>query len=128
MSSTSCRPTVGSRTWSSTIFNWRSIGNRIPNFRFEVYSGTPIECGIYSPGELYPWYVAKRDPRNDANVHLYSGPSSSYLTYYDNINDAIADGLSGHLAEPVNGWSHSITPNFTSNCLGTVAEIHLCVP
>ena len=36
-------------------FQLAKYGNRIPNFRFEVYSGTPTECGLYSAGNLEPW-------------------------------------------------------------------------
>jgi hypothetical protein len=97
-------------------FELEKFGNRIPNFRFEVYSGAPLPCGLYSPGVLHPWFRNERDPRNDDNMHFYAGPSTSYNAFHDNINEAIADGLSGYLPEPVNGWSTSPGTNFTENC------------
>jgi hypothetical protein len=91
-------------------------GNRIPNVTIETYSGTPAECGVYSPGVLSEWLGGNRDPRNSANVHYYAGPGSSFNTYYDNIQAARDDGLSGYVVNPINGWSHSLTPNYTWNC------------
>lgn len=104
-------------------FPLAKYGNAIPNFMFEVYTlGVQEDCGQYSPGTLYPWFIAERDPRNDDNIHVYAGPGSSYNAFYDNIEDAIADGLTGWLSEPINGWAKSPGANFTDNCLGTVTD------
>ena len=56
-------------------FQLEKWGNRIPNFRFEIYSGTPTECGLYSAGTLVPWeYTVDsgvRDPRSLGNNYKY---------------------------------------------------------
>ena len=94
-------------------------GKRLPNIVVEWYTdGTAAEldCDEYSPGELYPWFRENRDPRNSANIHYYAGPNDSYTNWHDNIEDARDDGLSGYLVAPINGWSHSTTPNDTLNC------------
>jgi hypothetical protein len=120
-------------------FQLEKFGNRIPNFRFEVFSsGQEIECGIYSAGHLEPWqYMINNgvfDPRNPNNQHLYhrSGPATSYPATqpYDvamaDFNDFWAgpDGDSFILGETpqgvdsdyVRGWARTSTPNYSQPC------------
>ena len=55
-------------------FQLEKYRNRIPNFTFEVYTGAPTECGLYSAGQSAAVGVdrrATRDPRNPLNSHVY---------------------------------------------------------
>ena len=73
-------------------FRLERFGNRIPNFTFEIYSGTATECGMYSAGNLEPWAFQSDagvlDPRNELNTHLYS---SGFATPLVSLDEAQSD-------------------------------------
>lgn len=56
-----------------TGFQLEKFGNRIPNFRVEVFRGTlsAEDCNGFSNEVLYPW-TSGDDPRNYRNAHDYS--------------------------------------------------------
>jgi len=84
-------------------FQLEKWGNRIPNFRFEVTtSGTPTECGIYSPGQLLPWNDGlTRDPRSDEGVYEYGGSPwvSTLQVAIENTNPDLNDNIIGWSTE-----------------------------
>lgn len=104
-----------------TNFQLEKYGNRIPNFRFEVYSGLTeaVDCTQYSAGVLYPW-ATSHDPRNDANTHEYA-PPAAYNTWTTNLTSAFAD-LETVAGRPVvnfsYGWTNASTDTQSEWCLG----------
>ena len=127
-------------------FQLEKYGNRIPNFRFEVYSGTATECGIYSPGAIYPWLFDPasadanplqynpntNDPRNPLNSHLYADCSSGMAGATNTLAQAKAD-MSAAFASRIfliddavgpdigdnifiQGWALDTTPNDIRPC------------
>jgi hypothetical protein len=120
-------------------FQLEKYGNRIPNFRFEVYSGTSTTCGMYSAGVIYPWNLGAdhADPRNFQNVHVYYDPNMDEWTR--DYNQAVtgwginasaimeADGNYGgvdgggltttyELVHKIYGYSHTGGPNGITPC------------
>ena len=108
-------------------FQLEKYGNRIPNFRFEVYSGTPTECGLYSAGNLQQWSYTGEDVRNALNNHdyAYTEGGHGFGTLTAAIGDMESDegrpfligevaGLGDSLY--VHGWSNTVTPNTLRPC------------
>jgi hypothetical protein len=84
-------------------------GNRIPNLRLEVYTGTgtDVDCSAYSNGVLLPWNDgATSDPRSaeglSAEAYEYLGDA----TWRTTLAAAISDTGSALIATPL-GWSES---------------------
>ena len=103
-------------------FQLEKYGNRIPNFRFEVYTGTPTECGLYSPGNLEPWYFQLpgpyaaniNDPRNPANSHVYSSSAGSPLQEQETLSNAVGV-LSGAFSDRLFYISAALGPEYGDN-------------
>jgi hypothetical protein len=82
-------------------------GNRIPNLRFEVYTGTSTDedCSAYSNAILRPWNDgATSDPRMEEGAYEYLGDSVWRTTLAAAITDTGKDLRSTSL-----GWSESNT-------------------
>ena len=100
-------------------FQLEKFGNRIPNFRFEVYRGAETVCGLYSAGHVEPW-LADRDPRNPANRNVYAGPASNFTSWSPDLDTAIAGTglLLDHTipSDNVHGWSVNDDPQMAEPC------------
>ncbi len=112
-----------------------AYGNRIPNLRFEVYTGSAsaVDCTQYSAGNLEPWLFAfdssVYEPRNPLNVHEYRYTEVGGHAWTTRLG-ALADinGDTDHPAQPfimgepgfgetyVHGWGTSSTPNDIAPC------------
>ena len=98
-----------------TGFQLEKYGNRIPNFRFEVYTGTPTECGLYSAGSLVPWEytvnTSVRDPRAEGQNYKYGwvaeGGDVDHPTIFGALADMEAEYGRPFLAGPVPGSGNS---------------------
>lgn len=102
-------------------FPLEQFGNRIPNFRFEVYTDGVADSYTetqYAADRLYQWSSAN-DPRNSLNDHryrvdsqgstedgsYYTGPND--LTWTTDLNDILAADSRGALYYPSNYGSYS---------------------
>jgi hypothetical protein len=121
-------------------FPLEKFGNRIPNFRFEVYSGieTQEDCSSFTAGHLEPWYymidASTQDPRNPANQHLYKNCIESFFPPSEPFDTALASMNAGFVAadnparwvcgedpqkndsDYIRGWAYSSTPNYSQPC------------
>jgi hypothetical protein len=98
-------------------FALEKYGNRIPNFRFEVYSSgieEDIACTEYSAGVLYPWLEGTADPRNSANTHLY-GSVGQYDTFSEALSVA-ATGAGRPLLSGIYAWKQTAGGGTSSPC------------
>ena len=68
-------------------FQLEKYGNRIPNFRFEVNNGPEVECGVYSPGALYPWVEGTEDPRDPRQTYEYAGDEEGSFSDWQSSAD-----------------------------------------
>lgn len=84
-----------------TGFQLEKFGNRIPNFRVEVFRGTLAaeDCTSISNEVLFAWNSGD-DPRNFLNHHRYSIIGVGGLTY---------DGGANYLGTPSGQWTTDIT-------------------
>lgn len=115
-----------------------NYGNRIPNLRFEVFTGTAdtSDCSEYSAGHLEPWAYMDMsntyyDPRNPLNKHLYGYTENggnivdSFEVALAEMNNASDHPTQGYIigVDPqigdsiyVQGWATNTTPNFLNPC------------
>ena len=76
-------------------FQVEKFGNRIPNFRMEVFTGAETPCGQYQGGQLLPWNDGQGlDPRFDEGAYQYSADGS---TWYDSVAQAGAEPVTHRL-------------------------------
>jgi hypothetical protein len=85
-------------------FQLEKFGNRIPNLRFEVYSGTN--------DALYPWLTDSRDPTNSGNSNIFSsayavGGSSTDFSTLAAAVASVSTQQSWAYSDTVYGWSTS---------------------
>lgn len=121
-------------------FPLAKFGNAIPNFLFEVYTGTATEedCSQFTAGHLEQWQYQKdngvHDPRNPDNLHLYADCMGGLTFPHHTFDSALASmnaPLVGLPGEPrwvvsespqgpdsdyIRGWALSSTPNFSQPC------------
>jgi Putative phage tail protein/Protein of unknown function (DUF2793) len=106
-------------------FQLANYGNRIPNFRFEVFTeGAETACGTYSTGRLLPWLEDARDPRSDDGVYTYYGDAGSGYTTPQTTLGAALDDLSAAFSGRVftdtpYGWTTITTGGPAAHCRGT---------
>jgi hypothetical protein len=116
----------------------QDYGNRIPNLRFEVYTGTFTEedCTQYDNETLYAWNPASQDPTNLLNVNEWSsddavGGLSTKFSSLATVIDSISTEQSFSYADTVYGWQVSDNPSgmeiYPHDAAPSVENVTICI-
>jgi hypothetical protein len=115
-------------------FELAEYGNRVPNFRVEVFTDGDVgdqSVDLYSNDVIYPWLDGfTRDPRNPLNGHEYSsnminqeaGWTDSLTTTLEERGDDVGREL---VPDILWRWSKGGTPTTVSWCDGEDANDNL---
>jgi hypothetical protein len=116
-------------------FELAEYGNRVPNFRVEVFTDGDIgtqSADLYSNDVIYPWYDGfTSDPRNPLNTHEYTGDEGSNYTsgWTSSLTTALADRSSftgrDYVSDLLWSWSKTSTPTAISWCDGNDSDDRL---
>jgi hypothetical protein len=116
-------------------FELAEYGNRVPNFRVEVFTSGEVSdqsANLYSNDVIYPWLDGfTSDPRNPLNTHEYTGDEGSNFTsgWTSSLTTALADRSTftdrDYVSTLLWNWSKTSTPNTVSWCDGNDSQERL---
>jgi hypothetical protein len=116
-------------------FELAEYGNRVPNFRVEVFTDGELgaqSVDLYSNDVIYPWYDGfTTDPRNPLNGHEYTGDEGSGYGsgWTSSLSGALATRTTftgrEYIEDLLWHWSKSSSPTTISWCDGEDANDRL---